>query len=76
MLMLEKRSTVMSLLGWSIENLAANNVKFLLDVEDVDSAVCGTGVYRSSAINALVLCMTTNCAHYDPIVESFKLSIQ
>ena len=60
MLMLEKKSTVMSLLGWSIKNLAADNVKFLLDVEGVDPAVCGTGVYRPSDINALILCMTMN----------------
>ena len=74
--MLEKQSAVMSLLGRSIKNLAADNVKFLLDVEGVDPAVCGTGVYRPSAINALFLCMTTNCVHWDPAIESVKRSTQ
>ena len=74
--MLEKQYTVMSLLGWSIKNLAADNVQFLLDVEGVDPAVCGAGVYRPSATNALILCITMTCKHEDPAIESAKQSTQ
>ena len=76
MLMLEKGSTVLSLLGWSIKNLAVNNVKFLLDVEGVDPAVCGDGDYRPSAMNAIIMCITMTCVHYDPAEERAMKSTQ